>query len=78
MARAGYGGPALYFMLQYLGVAIENTRPDAFLVRGRLWLARTWTFVIVVLPVGLFLHPDVVNGFLVPMLVFAGVQGLEK
>jgi hypothetical protein len=32
---------------------------------------------IVVLPVGLFLHPGLVDGYLVPMFVEAGVPGLE-
>ena len=48
------------------------------LMRGRLWLARAWTFAVVFLPVGLFLHPGLVDGYLVPMLVAAGVRGLER
>ena len=78
MARSGYGGPTLYFLLQCLGVAIENSRPARRLFRGRLWLARVWTFAVVVLPVGLFLHPGIVDGYLVPMLVAGGVPGLER
>ncbi len=78
MARSGYGGPMLYFLLQCLGVAIENTRRAHRVFRGRPWLARAWTFAIVVLPVGLFLHPGLVNGFVVPMLVFGGVPRLER
>ena len=78
MAGSGYGGPTLYFLLQCLGVAIENTRPARRLLRGRLWLARAWTFAVVVLPVGLFLHPGLVDGYLVPMLVAGGVPGLER
>ena len=68
MARSGYGGPFLYFLLQWLGVATENTRPGRRLLRGRAWLARAWTFAVVVLPVGLLLQPGLVNGYLVPML----------
>jgi Membrane bound O-acyl transferase family len=77
MAQSGYGGPTLYFLLQCLGVAIENTRPARRLFLGRQWLARAWTIAIVVLPVGLFLHPGLVHGYLVPMLVAGGVPGLK-
>ena len=48
------------------------------LFRRRPWLARAWTFAIVVLPVGLFLHPGLVDGFVVPMLVAGRVPGLER
>jgi hypothetical protein len=78
MANSGYGRPILYFMLQCFGVAIENTRRMRRLLRGRLWLARAWTFAVVLLPVGLFLHPGIVDGYLVPMLVAGGVPGLER
>jgi hypothetical protein len=76
MARDGYGGPTLYFLLQYLGVAAENTRPARLLLRGQPWLGRAWA--VVILPVGLFLRPALLDGYLVPMLVLAGVPGLER
>ncbi len=78
MARSGYGRPTLYFLLQYLGVAIENSRPARRLLQGYPWLGRAWTFAVIVLPVGLFLHPGLVDGYLVPMLVEAGVPGLNS
>jgi Membrane bound O-acyl transferase family len=78
MARSGYGGPFLYFLLQWLGVAIENTRQVRRLLRGRVWLARAWTFAVVFLPVGLFLQPGLVHQYLVPMLTAGGVPGLER
>jgi hypothetical protein len=78
MAGSGYGGPFLYFLLQWLGVAIENTRRARRLLRGRVWLARSWTFAVVLLPVGLFLQPGLVNGYLVPILTAGGVPGLER
>ena len=56
MANSGYGRPALYFMLQCLCVVIENTRRMRRVLRGRLWLARAWTFAVVLLPIGLILH----------------------
>ena len=79
MANSGYGRPTLYFLLQCLGVAIENTRRmGRRLLRGRLWLARAWTFAVICLPVGLFLHPGLVQGYVVPMLVAGRVPGLER
>ena len=78
MAGSGYGRPSLYFVVQYLGVAIENSRPARALFQGRIWLGRAWTWAVVILPVGLFLHPGLVNGFLVPLLVQSGVPGLEQ
>ena len=78
MANSGYGRPALYFLLQCLGVMIENTRRMHRLLRGRLWLARAWTFAVICLPVGLFLHPGLVHEYVVPMLVAGGVPGLER
>jgi hypothetical protein len=78
LAGSGYGRPALYFLLQYLGVAVENTRPARRVLQGYPWLGRAWTFAVIVLPVGLFLHPGLVNGYLVPMLIEAGVPGLNS
>jgi hypothetical protein len=78
MARSGYGGPTLYFLLQCLGVAIENSRRGRRLLRGRLWVGRVWTFGVVVLPVGLILHRGIVDEYLVPLLVAGGVPGLER
>jgi len=78
MAGSGYGGPSLYFLIQYLGVAIENSRPGRRLLQARPWLGRAWTWAVVVLPVGLFLHPELVEGYLVPLLVQTGVPGLER
>jgi D-alanyl-lipoteichoic acid acyltransferase DltB (MBOAT superfamily) len=78
LVRSGYGGPAAYFLVQYLGVALENTRRARRLLRSRSWLARAWTFAVVVFPVGLFLHPKLVDDFLVPMLAAGGVPGLQR
>jgi hypothetical protein len=74
MARDGYGGPALYLLLQYLRVAAENTRPARRLPRSQ----PTWTAAVVILPVGLFLHPALVNGYLVPMLCAAKIIGISE
>jgi len=76
MARSGYGGPTLYFLVQYLGVAVESSGRGRRVLRNRPWLGRAWTLAVVVAPVGLLLHRGFVEGYLVPMLAEAGVPGL--
>jgi hypothetical protein len=78
MARSGFGGPTCYFLLQCLGVAVENSRRGRRLLLRHRWLARAWTFAVVVLPVGLVLQRGIVEGYLVPLLVAARVPGLER
>jgi alginate O-acetyltransferase complex protein AlgI len=77
MARAGYGGPFLYFMLQYLGVAAENSRAARRLLREQPWLGRVWTAAVIIIPIRLILSPALVHDYLVPLLVQAGVPGLD-
>jgi hypothetical protein len=78
MARSGYGGPALYFLVQYLGVAIENRRPARRFFHDHPRLGRAWTAAVVVLPVGLIVQPGLVDGYLVPMLLTTGVPNLRR
>jgi hypothetical protein len=77
IAGSGYGGPMLYFLLQYLGVLTENVRPVRRRFKEHPWLGRTWTFAVVVLPVGLFLHPGLVDRVVLPFLAESGVPGLR-
>ena len=62
LAGSGYGGPTLYFQVQYLGVAAESSGPGRRALRGRPWLGRAWTLAVVVAPVGLLLHCGFVRG----------------
>jgi hypothetical protein len=78
MAGSGYGAPSLYFLLQYLGVLIENTDAARRLRSGRPWLGRAWAWAVVLLPINLFLTPGLVDRVLVPLLVQTGVRGLER
>jgi hypothetical protein len=78
LAGSGYGGPALYFLVQYAGLATEYSRPGRRLFRSRPWVARAWTWIVVVLPIGLFLRPGIVKSLLIPLLEAAGVPGLTK
>ena len=78
MTGSGYGGPMLYFLLQYAGVAIENVRPVRRWLQAHPWLSRLWTAAVVVLPVGLFLQQAFLEEYLLPMLVDLGVPGLGR
>jgi hypothetical protein len=75
---SGYGGPTLYFLVQYLGVVAESVRPVRRRLQAHPWLGRGWTLAVVVLPVGLLLHPALVEGYLLPLLVEMRVPGLGQ
>jgi hypothetical protein len=76
LTGSGYGGPTLYFLIQYAGVAVENLRPVRRLRQAYPWLSRAWTAAVVVAPVGLFVQSRLVEEYLLPMLSEAGVPGL--
>ena len=78
LAGSGYGGPTLYFLVQYLGVAAERSGPGRRALRGRPWLGRAWTLAVVVAPLGLVLHRGFVEGYVVPMLSEAGRAGAAR
>jgi hypothetical protein len=78
IAQSGYGGPTLYFLLQYLGVAIENVRPVRRALLRSPWLGRAWTLAVVVAPLGLLVQPGLIDDFLVPILIETGAPGLER
>jgi hypothetical protein len=76
MAGSGYGGPTLYFLVQYLGVVVETIRPFRRFLHRHPWLGRVWTLSVVVLPVGLFVHQGLIDEVLLPWLREANVPGL--
>ncbi len=77
MTGSGYGGPTLYFLVQFGGVAVENSRPARRWLRGHPWLSRGWTWAVVILPVGLIVQPSLVEGYLIPTFAKLGVPGLD-
>jgi hypothetical protein len=78
LAGSDYGGPMLYFLVQYLGVSAESSGPGRRLLRGHPWVGRAWTLAVVVGPVGLVLQPGFVEGILVPMMEEARIPGLGR
>jgi alginate O-acetyltransferase complex protein AlgI len=73
--RGGYGGPTLYFLIQGLLVRVESSAPGRFL-RGRPLLGRLWTWLAVVGPLPLALHPAYLAGDVTVQLTGLGVRGL--
>jgi hypothetical protein len=76
LARGGYGGPLLYFLIQCAGFLLEGTRPGRWLVR-RPWLGWSWTMLVVVGPVALVVPPALLSDVIVPVLREARVPGLS-
>jgi hypothetical protein len=67
-ARAGYGLPAAYFLLQALGALAERSRVGQLLGLGRGVRGRLWTALIAVGPVFCLFHPWFVMRVMVPFL----------
>lgn len=63
-ARAGFGGPTLYFLVQAAGLHLARRFP---MLDGRVW-----AFAILLGPVGLLLHPPFVNRVMLPFLQITG------
>jgi alginate O-acetyltransferase complex protein AlgI len=78
LSDAGYGGPMLYFLIQFLGVTTESLRPVRRWLLAHPWLSRAWTGAVIVLPVGLFLSPKLIDDYLLPLLAELRVPGLGE
>jgi alginate O-acetyltransferase complex protein AlgI len=77
LGGAGYGGPAAYFLIQYLGTAAEGVRPFRRTLLAHPWLGRLWTLAVVAGPAGLLVHRAFVETCLVPVLAELGVPGID-
>ncbi len=71
-ARGGYGLPTLYFLIQFLGLAVERTRPLRRLVARRPLLGRLLTIVTIVAPLPLLFHEAFVRNVILPFLTAIG------
>src|SRR5262249_58392557 len=69
LAGSGYGGPAPYFLLQYGGVAIEDSRPPPPLLRGPPPPRRARAAPVVLPPLPPVPPPPPLHRHLVPLLV---------
>jgi alginate O-acetyltransferase complex protein AlgI len=68
-ARAGYGLPTLYFLIQGIGVLFERTRLARRMgVRSHGALARVFTAIVVLAPVPLLFHEPFLTRVILPFL----------
>lgn len=65
-ARAGYGLPTLYFLLQWLGVSVEKSRWGRRVLRGG--AGRKFAIAVAALPLPILFHPPFVLRAIVPFL----------
>jgi alginate O-acetyltransferase complex protein AlgI len=78
MTGSGYGGPMLYFLIQYAGVMLESSRAARKVLRDHPWLGRVWTAAVLILPIRLFLSRAVVDDYVFPLLTASGIPGLDR
>jgi alginate O-acetyltransferase complex protein AlgI len=76
LARSGYGGPTLYFLIQGVAFAAEGTRIGRNLLARSPLVGWCWTALVVVAPVGLVLSPAFMAEVIVPALREMWVPGL--
>lgn len=67
-ARAGWGGPTLYFMLQALGIAAEKSAEGQRRGLGKGAVGWAWVLLLTVMPIPLLFPPVFVARVIVPML----------
>jgi Membrane bound O-acyl transferase family len=67
-ARAGYGLPTMYFLMQWCGVVVERSRLGRRLGLRRGWSGWLFTLMVVVAPLGLLFHSPFVVGVVLPFL----------
>jgi hypothetical protein len=78
LARSGYGGPTVYFLIQGGGFLLEGTRFGQRFLVGNALVARCWTALVVIGPVALLVPPAFMVDPMVPILREAKVPGLSE
>jgi alginate O-acetyltransferase complex protein AlgI len=73
-ARAGWGLPTLYFLLQGCGVLLERSRAGRRFGLGRGTLGRLFTAIVTIAPLGMLFHRPFVERIVLPMLSEIGAR----
>ena len=72
-ARASYGLPTLYFLLQFAGLSLERTPRFRRLIARRPFIGRGWTVLVTAAPMPLLLfHGPFIRNVAVPFLKTIG------
>ncbi|HZV36136.1 MAG TPA: MBOAT family protein [Verrucomicrobiae bacterium] len=67
-ARGGYGLPTLYFLLQGLGLCLENWKPVKKWTQGHPLAHRSFTIAVTAIPAFWLFHPPFIRNVILPML----------
>jgi hypothetical protein len=78
LARSGYGGPTMYFLIQGAAFLCEGTRFGRRFLVGSPLAGRCWTALVVIGPVALVVPPAFLYEVIVPVLREARVLGLAE
>jgi len=73
-ARAGFGGPTAYFMLQACATLLERSRWRVWLGPPTGWRWRLFTIAVVAGPAGLLFHPWFVERVALPLVAALGAN----
>ena len=67
-AKAGYGGPTTYFLIQGAGTLLERSTAGKALGLGKGLAGRSVTLAVVALPLFWLFHPAFLRGVILPMM----------
>ena len=67
-ARGGYGGPTLFFLVQWLGLLIERSEFGRRWGLGTGWRGWLFTMGVLLTPVAMLFHRPFVTGIVEPFM----------
>ena len=71
-ARGGYGGPTLYFLIQFAGLSLERTHTLRRALARHALLGRVFTIAVIVAPLPLLFHVTFIRNVILPFLTTFG------
>lgn len=71
-ARAGYGGPTIYFLIQALAIDLERSQFGKRCFLSSNWYRTLWAGVVILGPAALLFHQPFRENIVLPMLIDLG------